>query len=68
VRVLNLTIPKEIETETFTWTPYEICEQYALKRKYRAKGGFADAFRGANEILRRHLEGKYGQFWGPTEL
>jgi len=42
----------------YDWSAYEVCESYALRRRYNTKQGNPDCYRGANEILRMVVNGK----------
>ena len=49
------------------WSPYLICEKYAIKRGYYGQKGRPDAHRAGREILRDTLDGKIPlRFLPPT--
>mmetsp|Transcript_8218 Transcript_8218/g.13349 ORF Transcript_8218/g.13349 Transcript_8218/m.13349 type:complete len:578 (-) Transcript_8218:45-1778(-) len=51
------------------WSPWLICEQYALMKGYRSKGGRPDTYRAGNEILRDNLDGRLAfSFRPPTSF
>ncbi len=56
VSILNIEHPEKNATE---YSPLDICEAWALKRRYfTAKAARPDVYRAANEILRMALDGR----------
>lgn len=59
VKLFKLESPfEEIPAEEYDWSAYEVCEQYALKKRYKTKRSNPDAYRAANEILRFYTQGR----------
>lgn len=50
------------------WSPYTLCESYAMQRGFHVKGGKFDVHRAANLMLRDTLNGKKAVLSFPPPL
>jgi ribosome biogenesis GTPase A len=50
------------------WTPYSICEAYAIKRGYYVKRGRPDVHRAGLELLRDCVDGVISISWPPPDV
>lgn len=50
-------------TEEFEWSPFDIAEAFSDKKRFYSKGGKADVYRGANQLLRDALRGEKVTLW-----
>ena len=56
------------DTDEPYWTPYSICEAYAIKRGYYVKRGRPDVHRAGLEILRDCVDGVISISWPPPDI
>lgn len=49
---------KPVEDDDGDWSPYTLCESYAMQRGFHVRGGKFDVHRAANVLLRDTLNGK----------
>jgi ribosome biogenesis GTPase A len=52
----------------YVWSPFMLCEAYAIKRGYNTKNGRPDTYRGALEILRDAVDGAVCLYFDPPPI
>lgn len=70
VRVEQLFDLSKLYKDRPDWSGWELCEAYAFRKSFRTQRGGLDAYRAANEMLRRLHEGNRAASFGylPPEL